>query len=714
MKKETSSPQSETVDNGSSYLSPENQQQMLQLSLLNEIGQKIAALKPLDQVLERAAQLLHDSFNFHHVALFLLEDDQAKLKAISGSYLDYFPVNHRQSLSQGIIGWVATHGRLLVANEVEKEALYISLIPDQTETQSEICVPIQIADEIVGVLDVQSPEVNAFNEQSIITLLTVADQLAVAVQNAKLYDSVRQELEERKLAQIALRKSEARFRGLMEQSPDLILIVDTVEEKVIYVNNPDFLGDNREALNGEKALLDSLIPNSSDSVFPEWQTLIKGESEYPVEYQLKTHNGERLWVHCRNAVLARDSKGRPEQVMLIITDITHHRNIEQAMQEAQKLESLGVMASGIAHDFNNLLTAMMAENTLALLKLRPDDVVRLHIEKNQKVIERATQLTYQLLDYAGKKDIELEVLDVNTLIEQNTQMFQVSALKNISLHKSLDVNLPLIMANEGQLQQIIMNLIINAADAYDGRAGNIEILTDVVDVDSSTGQRRGGGLPVGQGKYVRIVIRDQGKGMDEDTMKQIFDPFFTTKESGQGLGLATVYGIVRSYQGSIRVSSELDVGTEFEVLLPVRELSDESEILSKSSFEPSKKSDAQTILVVEDEMVIRTALSEYLRLKGYIVLEAQDGHEALFTLSQHEDEIGVVILDMTMPVLSGEETLQQMHEKGFDIPIIASSGFNEAELPDVLRKSIVVYLKKPFKVDALLAIIQSVLGENES
>ena len=712
MKNASNSLQPETAENGTLYLSSGSQQHTLQLSLLNEIGQKIAALKPLDEVLQQSAKLLHDSFNFHHVALFLLEDGEAKLKAIAGSYENFFPFNHKQSLSQGIIGWVASHGTMLLANDVDAEPLYISLIPSKTETQSEVCVPIQIADMIVGVLDIQSPEKNAFDERTVITLLIVANQLAVAVQNAKLYDSMRQELEDRKMAQIALRKSEARFRGLMEQSPDLILIVDTAEEKIVYVNNYDFFGSAFEALQNEHTLLEFLAPDLENSIFAEWQRLIKGLSENPIEYYLKNGDGGRLWVHCRNAVLARDSKGRPQQVMLIITNITHHKNIERAMQETQKLESLGVMASGIAHDFNNLLTAMMAENTLALLKLRPDDVIRIHIEKSQKVIDRATKLTHQLLDYAGKKDIELDVLDINALIEQNAQMFQVSALKNISLKTNLATHLPLIVANESQLQQVIMNLIINAADAYEGRAGEIEIVTNVVEIDDASEPWSSVGRPLTSGPYVQVLVRDQGKGMSDDTIKQVFDPFFTTKESGQGLGLATVYGIIRGYHGDVKVSSQLGVGTEFEVLIPVKKFTEKDVALNKPAIITPHESNAQTILVVEDEMVIRTAISEYLRLKGYVVLEAQDGHEALFTLSQHEDEIGVVLLDMTMPILSGEETLQQMQEKGFEIPIIVSSGFNEVDLSPELRELIVVYLKKPFKVDSLLEVIQSILGED--
>jgi CheY-like chemotaxis protein len=374
-------------------------------------------------------------------------------------------------------------------------------------------------------------------------------------------------------------------------------------------------------------------------------------------------------------------------------EMRERQRTEEAMRHAQKLEHLGVLAGGIAHDFNNMLSAMMAESSLALLKTAVIAPAYPHIENSILAAERATSLTRQLLAYAGKEYFERVSLDLNVILQDNLSLLKATIPKNVNLQSDLAPNLAPIMADAGQIQQLIMNLIINAAESYDGQEGTVLVQTTLCSVNQPTTEKR----------LLCLSVTDHGKGMDEAILTAIFDPFFSTKTSGRGLGLAAVQGIVHEHQGTIEVSSQPGQGTTFKVSFPIIE---PDEDLSPTS--PAAPDHFGTILLVDDEPTIRAALTEILELSGFTVAVAQNGQEALTLFEQQQAQISLIIMDMAMPVMMGHEALGQIRQKQPTMPVILLSGYGEQEaIADQQLMAWTKFLRKPFSSEKLIATINS-------
>lgn len=384
-------------------------------------------------------------------------------------------------------------------------------------------------------------------------------------------------------------------------------------------------------------------------------------------------------------------------------EMRERQRTEEAMRHAQKLEHLGVLAGGIAHDFNNMLSAMMAESSLALLKTAVAAPAYPHIENTILAAERATSLTRQLLAYAGKEHFERVSLDLNVVLQDNLSLLKATIPKNVNLQSDLAPNLAPIMADAGQIQQLIMNLIINAAEAYDGQEGTVLVQTSLCPVNSAQNTKANDKNDSLIGRRLCLSVTDQGKGMDEATMTAIFDPFFSTKTSGRGLGLAAVQGIVHEHQGTIEVSSQPDQGTTFKVSFPIIE---PDETLPPAS--PAPPDQFGTILLVDDEPTIRAALTEILELSGFVVLVAENGREALTLFEQQQADIALIILDMAMPVMMGHEALGLIRQKQPTMPVILLSGYGEQEaIADQQLMAWTKFLRKPFSSEKLIATINS-------
>ncbi len=383
-------------------------------------------------------------------------------------------------------------------------------------------------------------------------------------------------------------------------------------------------------------------------------------------------------------------------------EMDERQRTEAAMRQAQKLENLGVLSSGIAHDFNNLLTAMMTESSLALLKTPLQSPSRMHNEKVIRITERAASLTRQLLAYAGKERFERIPLDLNLILEDNLSLLNATIPKNIELHATLNPDSGFILADAGQIQQVIMNLIINAAEAYDGQAGTVHIQTRLAELheDRGSGKNRKGALSAGQ--YICLSIIDKGKGMHEETLSNIFDPFFSTKTSGRGLGLSALQGIVQGHQGQIEVISQPGRGTTFHVWFPI--IHHESE--PAPAIEPAAHKNFGTILLVDDEVAIRTALAEILEISGFTVLSAPNGQEALTIFQEQVDELVLIVMDIGMPVMMGTEAVTQIRAINANVPIILLSGYGEQEIAvNMSQSENTQFLRKPFSLEKLMTKI---------
>jgi len=400
---------------------------------------------------------------------------------------------------------------------------------------------------------------------------------------------------------------------------------------------------------------------------------------------------------------------------VVIRDITarkkaeqNHRRLEAHIQQSQKLESLGVLAGGLAHDFNNLLTGILGNVGLAEISLSPLSPALESIKRVEKSAVRAADLCRQLLAYSGKGRFVIQPVNLNEIVGEMVHLLEASISKKALLKYQLADNLTPVEVDVTQIRQVIMNLIINASDAIGEKSGIITVATGTQKCDRAYLREAYLDEHLTPGNYVYLEVTDTGCGMDEETLKRIFDPFFTTKDTGRGLGLAAVLGIIRGHKGAIKVYSEPEKGTSFKVLLPSSDKSVKLETFPADDF--AQLRGEGTILVVDDEETIRTLGRNTLERKGFRVLTAADGREAVEVYREHLEEIRLVLLDMTMPHLSGEEVFREMRYLNPGIKVVLSSGYNEQEATNrFVGKGLAGFLQKPYKPDGLLEIVFRVL-----
>jgi PAS domain S-box-containing protein len=409
----------------------------------------------------------------------------------------------------------------------------------------------------------------------------------------------------------------------------------------------------------------------------------------------------------------RDRTGQIVGISHVARDITEHKRNAEQMRQTQRLESLGVLAGGIAHDFNNLLTGILGNASLALDDLTPGSPLRAPIESVIAASEQAAQLARQMLAYSGKGRFVLEHIDLSERVRATLPLIKAAIPPTVELRLNLDEHLPVVEADAAQVQQFIMNVIINGAEAIpEGAHGTVTIITrrEQVGVEGLPTHEVSGARELAPGPYVVFEVSDTGSGMDEDTQARIFDPFFTTKFTGRGLGLAAVLGIVRGHQGSVQVLSTLGKGTLFRVMLPATE----GVRKAKPVLQETQAKDLRgggMILVVDDEQVVRNMAKQTLERYGYSVLLAEDGARGLDVFRREAGRIKCVVLDLTMPVMSGEETLSRMKAIRSEIPVILSSGFNEVQAVRRFEgKGLAGFLQKPYKAAVLAEVIRGIMG----
>ena len=370
---------------------------------------------------------------------------------------------------------------------------------------------------------------------------------------------------------------------------------------------------------------------------------------------------------------------------------------------------MGLLAGGIAHDFNNILTGVLGNASLALEEVPPGSHLASTLAEVVKAAERAAQLTKQLLAYAGKGRFVTELLDLSQQVHEISGMVQTSIPRTVQLRLELAEGLPCIEADAAQIQQVIMNLVINGAEAIpEGKTGTVLIATSVQDVDDAYIQATVPGADIKQGRYVTLEVQDTGVGIAPDAISRIFDPFFTTKFAGRGLGLAAVRGIVQGHGGAMKVYSTPGRGTTFKLLFPASQNGDQRRF-AKVAKQASDRGTG-TVLVIDDEEIVRRTAQATLKRFGYEVVVAEDGRQGLDAFRRLADRVDVVLLDMTMPVMSGEETFRKLRGIRPDIKVILSSGYNEAEaIRNFSGKGLAGFVQKPYTSARLAEAISSVL-----
>ncbi len=387
------------------------------------------------------------------------------------------------------------------------------------------------------------------------------------------------------------------------------------------------------------------------------------------------------------------------------------RRAEEQLRQAQKMEAIGKLAGGIAHDFNNLLTSILSYGQLSLSQISEDNPLRKNIEEMVKAGERAATLTRQILAFSRRQIVEPRVLDLNTIVTDMDNMLSRLIGEDIELVTVMGPELGHVKTDPGQIQQIIMNLVVNAQDAMP-QGGRLTIETANVNLDEISICTNEDVVP---GRYVKLSVSDTGEGMNSEVISQIFEPFFTTKEQGKGtgLGLSTVYGIVKQNNGHICVESKIGHGTTFEIFLDRVEEPVETVVPQSRLPQPSHGSD--TILVVEDEDAVRELICKVLQAQGYTVLKAPHGDEALLIVERHKGPIQLMVTDVVMPRMSGRELVQRLEPRYPEMRVLYISGYTENE---IVHNSVLdedtAFLQKPFMPDILVRKVREVLDVHRS
>jgi len=385
--------------------------------------------------------------------------------------------------------------------------------------------------------------------------------------------------------------------------------------------------------------------------------------------------------------------------------------IERQMQQAQKLESLGVLAGGIAHDFNNLLTGVLGNADLALLDLSAGAPAREPLEEIRNAALRAADLCKQMLAYSGRGRFLVQPIDLNEVLADMAQLLKLSISKTAVVKTDLAEGLPAVEADISQLRQVIMNLITNASEAIGNNPGVISLRTYTVQCDAAFLSEMVLHEELKEGLYVALEVSDTGAGMTPDTLARIFDPFFTTKFSGRGLGLAAVLGIMRGHKGALKVESTKGHGTTFRIFFP--RTTKPATVLSDEVVETAPVAAGEgTILIVDDEDTVRSVAAKTLQGAGYTVLTAADGLEGITTFHQVAHELALVLIDLTMPQLGGDVVFAEMQVVNPDVPIILMSGYSQQELSNRFAgRGLAGFLQKPLRPRALLTLVSSTLSE---
>jgi PAS domain S-box-containing protein len=428
-------------------------------------------------------------------------------------------------------------------------------------------------------------------------------------------------------------------------------------------------------------------------------------SQFELEVRILRPGGPQAWIQVLGARFTA-SDGERAVLRGTILDITERKHAEAALLQGQKLESLGILAGGIAHDFNNLLMAVQGYIDLCRLELPEGSRPAEALLKAGRVLLRAADLTRQMLAYSGKAQFHSRPLDIGHLVREMAHLLSVSISKKAELRLEIADGLPAVVGDPAQLQQVVMNLVINASDAIQDQDGTIRIAAQVEQLDALELAADYSGQTMAPGRFVVLTVEDNGQGMEAHTLPRIFDPFFTTKFQGRGLGLAALLGIVKAHKGGVRVQSEPGQGTTFQVLLPAS-----SEIAKRTAPDTGGEHyrGSGLVVLVEDEPDIRTATADFLRRTGFEVVQAADGRAGVERVREHLARVRLVLLDYTMPHMDGAECFRQIQTLAPALPVLMTSGFSEGVSTQALD-GLAGFIQKPYTLPRLRAKIQEVLG----
>ncbi len=671
-------------------------------AIVAEIGRIVSSTLHIEEVYEGFAKEANRLIPFDRISVNLINSDlgTVTIAYVSGWDIegrrvgDVFPL--QDSVNEEIR---RTRKGLRIQPEAIEElgGPFPSLISTfRAGLRSMMSVPLLYRDQVIGILHFRSKKSKAYSGQDLRLAERIAAQIAGAIANAQLFA-------ERKRAEEALQASEEKYRLLVQNSNDAIFVAQDDVIKFPNLKTEELVGYPASELT-KIPFVNHIHPDDREMVFEKHQKRLEGQ-KFSSTYSFRIRNkaGEELWVEINTVVILWE--GRPA-TLNFMRDITEKKKLEAQFFQAQKMEAVGTLAGGIAHDFNNLLMGIQGHTSLMLLDMDSSHPHYKMLKSTEEQVKSGADLTWQLLSFARGGKYEVKPTDLNAIIKKTSALFGRTK-KEISIQRSPQQDLWPVEVDRGQIEQVLLNLYVNAWQAMPG-GGTLFLETKNVILNEDYVKP----FYVKAGNYVKISVTDTGVGMDHKTQQRIFDPFFTTKEMGRGtgLGLATVYGIIKSHGGVINVYSEKGHGATFNIYLPASERKVEKEKRPQENLLQGK----ETILLVDDEEVVINVNRMVLERLGYKVFMAKSGEEAIEIYQNNKDGIDLVILDMIMPGMEGGKTFDFLKSINPDLKAILSSGYSiNEEVARIIERGCQAFIQKPFSMGDLSQKIREVLDNKK-
>ena len=671
------------------------------LRKLTQLSRAVAQAASLDEILQLAASQAAAILDADQTMVMLLGDDGlAHVRACEG--LDEARVSgFTGPLDERLIGRVA---HLLVAGS----------------SRSFMAVPLIVQGEVTGMFAVTRPGTMPWSTEEEASLAAVADQSAAPIEIARLTEEVRQARliaenlrlsEAEREARTALEEERVRLTTVLDNMPVGVVLAEAPSGRVVFRNRTmaQLSGLENTPVNAisQYTRLTGLRPDGRPYGPTEWpiaRAILQGETVSGEEIEILRPDGSRA-IFSMNAAPIRDAGGTIVAAVNAVHDVTHRRRVEQHLRQVQQMEAVGRLAGGMAHEANNQMSVVLSAAAFILKRTDLSDAVEKDVQSIKRAAERTAGVTAQLLAFGLRQILRPQVLDLNEVVREFMPVLRRTLGVDSAVELRADPAIAHIRADRGQVEQVLLNLALNAKDAMP-RGGRFTLETRSVTLTPESFKT---GATVRPGPYVLLAVSDTGHGMDRHTMDQAFEPFFTTKAVGQGtgLGLSTVYGIVKQSDGYVWANSEPGQGTTFEIYLPV-----EPEGLP-SVAEPQVSGGAiagEVVLIVEDEEAVRTMTARLLQSEGYEVLEAADGREALEIVERYSGQVDLVITDVAMPVMNGRELADRLTRRRPSLPVLFMSGYTDDEM---VRRGLIEpnhpFLSKPFTPEVLAGKVRQLL-----
>lgn len=661
-------------------------EQRLQLLALNQIAEAVNRVVELDLVLQtslaKTTELLNTGFGW----IYMLDGNRLVMNCSRGTQLDFLALTDPSGDASSM--W-------LYQPRVQREELadsgHIHPSLKALGIRFWTSIPLKSKEHVVGTLIVAGTEYDMFTSKQAELMEAFGNQISVAVANAQLFERVRE--------------SERRYADLFERSPDIYLNVNR-EHVIVGCNSTgaEMLGYAKEEILG-KPCEDLFIADRRDDIKEQLSRMFdEGTRLKDVEDQMVLKEGSALFVNL-NSSLVFDEWGASVNARIVARDITDRKKMEGAILHAQKIDSIGNLAGGIAHDFNNILASILGSASIMRRRMSEGEKFYKYVEIIEVAARRGSSLTRQLLTFARKTETFTKAVDINTLVRDTLHLFERSISKEILIEPNLSAESVLVNGDEGQIQQALLNLFLNARDAMP-RGGTLTIATSVVMADATTTSQF---TSVKPGPFVCIRVTDTGAGIDKATQNRIFEPFFTTKDHGTGLGLSVLYGVVQNHGGFINLDSELGRGTTFTVFIPRSDVKAAAARKERQQRLPKGK---EHLLIIEDEVSVGEIARDMLSDLGYTVTVVPDGKTGVETYRTRQASVDLILLDMNMPLMGGREAFEQLKKINPAVRIVIVTGYGRKVIdPASFPGEVNGFVQKPFQLEELAAKVRLALDK---